>query len=141
MKSFRVTTSCIALTVFIFSSPVFANHPVDANIKIERDSLKMVKLNKVRLRHDNDGKYRLSGLVRRHHSISAPLGHFDLTVIDEQGNEVYEDQQYYWPRVINRRYRYPSEFVFAVPDDLANSPVIKLNYHIDKLAKRPKPAH
>ena len=141
MKTSYVKISFIVISAYFFSSAAIARHAVDTNITIERDSTNAIRLSHIQLRHDNDGNYRLSGEVRRRQNLSLSFGHFDLTVFDEGGGVVFEDAEYYWPRVVNRRYNHPSKFVFSIPENIANQTELRLGFHKDTLAERPKPIH
>lgn len=127
------------LSTLFLSSVTTASHPVRADIEINRDGLNHMRLNRVELHHLDDGKYQLRGLVRRRSTFSVPLGYFDLVVTDKQGQVVHEDAEYYWPRIVNRKFKRPSKFTFTVPESLVDTGVFRLSYHKNPLADKPKP--
>ncbi len=141
MKTSYIKIGFIALSMSAFSNVAFANHPLDTSIKIDRDSIRGVRLGQVQLRHLADGEYRLSGEVRRRQNNPVPMGHFDLMVSDQSDHVIFEDSEFYWPRIVNRRYHHPSKFVFTLPESIATQAELQLSFHKDKLAKRPKPNH
>jgi len=141
MKIPFIKTACLAVLTLSLSSVALANHPVKAAVEIDGESLNRIRLSQVKLRHDDDGQYRLSGNVRRQQKMPVPMGHFDLVASDWQGATVYEDSEYYWPRAVNRRYKYPSKFVFVLPEDAVNSTTLTLSFHRNKSTNKPKPLH
>ena len=126
MKTSYVKISFIVISAYCFSSAAIARHAVDTNITIERDSTNAIRLNHVQLRHDDDGHYRLSAEVRRRQNLSPSFAH---------------DAEFYWPRIVNRRYNHPSKFVFSIPENIANQTELRLGFHKNTLAERPKPIH
>ncbi len=141
MNTSYIKIGFIALSISGFSNVTYANHPLDATIKIDRDSLRGVGLGQVQLRHSADGEYRLSAEVRRRQNNPVPMGHFDLRVSDQSAHVIFEDSEFYWPRIVNRRYNRPSEFIFTLPESIATQAELQLSFRKDKLAKRPKPNH
>ena len=140
MKILSINKIVIALAVSGLSISALANHPVNANIEVDRDSLNFVRLHQVKLRHNDDGNYILTGKVRRLNKLPVASGHFDLVASDSDGT-LYEDAEYYWPRIVNRKYKYPSTFTFTIPENIVDSETIKLSFHRNKLANKPKPTH
>ena len=130
----------ITLLTCSLSSVALARHSVDVNIKIDRDSMRGVSLSHVKLRHHDD-KYRLEGEVRRRQNNPVSIGHFDLVASDLSANMLYEDSEFYWPRIVNRKYNRPSKFVFTIPEEMATQAELRLSFHKDKLSKRPRPSH
>jgi hypothetical protein len=141
MNNSTVKSVIFTLSTLCLSSMTVANHPMDVPIEVDQDSLHEIRLSRLQLQHDEDGKYRISGEVRRPNKYTLPIGHIDLVASDENDETVYEDAEFYWPRMLNRRYKYPSDFVFTLPETAVNTTTLHLSFHQNKLASKPKPTH
>lgn len=129
------------LLTLLLSGNASASHPINKTIEIDRGGAVGVLLQQISLRHAEDGRYLLKGKVRRNLGLSVPLGHIDLFSSNKQGQATFQDAEYYWPRTVNRRYKYPSEFEFIVPEELVKNDTLKISYHRKNQSELPEPVH
>lgn len=129
------------LVMVFFSGNLFASHPVDAVIEVDRDSFKHIRLNRLKITHDDSGRYILSSQLKRKGGITPAREHIDLVVVRDSV-EIYQDSEYYWPQRVRRNSERPSKFKFIIPEEVAQfGSIMNVSFHKKPYTPRPKPSH